>query len=227
MSCSYYGCLKDAPLTRGMCSEHYAITAERERYSSSHVLRNQPRAKVISKSDPTEPYVPTATKFGRRAPVGAPLAFIKAHIESDQAECIWWPYARAQNGYPEMNYLGRPARAHRVMCVLAHGMPLLPELEASHTCENGHLGCVNPRHLVWETHYDNHQRRVGRPGAATGERHPRAKITDLQVTQIRNDPRPNIKVARALGLSRSTISEIRSGKKRVAVRPYLAVQIAS
>jgi len=50
------------------------------------------------------------------------------------------------------------------MCRLANGDPALPWLEASHTCEQGHLGCVNPKHLEWETHYENHQRRAGKYG---------------------------------------------------------------
>lgn len=98
----------------------------------------------------------------KKAKHGAPLKFISEHVEYLGDDCVLWPFAKAQNGYPEMRYRGKSARAHRVMCTLVHGSPPEDYYEASHTCERGHLGCVNPRHLVWETHYENHQRRAGR-----------------------------------------------------------------
>lgn len=191
-----------------MCSEHYALTAERERYATD-VPRRTPKRR-------SEPYSATSTIFGRRAPAGEPIAFLEAHVEVRKEDCLIWPFARYENGYGAIRHQDRQTIAHRVMCKLAHGNPPEPWFEASHTCENGHNGCVNPRHLVWETHYDNHQRRAGRVGPATGERHPRAKLTDEQVRAIRADSRKGSDIAREYGVVKSTISQIRSGQKRQA-----------
>lgn len=162
MSCCYAGCLKTSPLTRGMCSEHYAITAERERYITRGF---KPKPNVVAASkERAQPYALTGTRLGRRALAGEPQQFIRDHVGYHGDDCVLWPFARAWNGYPEMQFGGKQARAHRVMCMLAHGDPPEPYFEASHICENGHEGCVNPRHLMWETHYDNHQRRAkGKP----------------------------------------------------------------
>lgn len=165
VKCAHKDCAKTSPLTRGMCSEHYALTAERERASGSYAPLDRPHRDWLPYQR-TKPYASTGTAFGRRAPVGAPEAFIREHVAHKGGDCVIWPYARAWNGYPEMRFEGRPARAHRVMCKLAHGEPPLPDFEASHTCENGHLGCVNPQHLIWESHYDNHQRKRGHLEAA-------------------------------------------------------------
>lgn len=165
VKCRYGNCSKTTPLTRGMCSEHYALTVERDRYKVSVPVQRSKRIPAPpAKRERTEPYAPTATRLGRRAKPGEPQAFIQAHLNYQGRDCVLWPFARAQNGYPEMQHNGKQARAHRVICRLAHGEPPLPHFEASHTCENGHLGCVNPRHLVWESHYDNHQRRIAKYG---------------------------------------------------------------
>lgn len=152
VKCRYDTCQITAPLTFGLCSKHFSLAVEFDLLDE--IAAEQKRSK---------PYVPKATLFGRRAPQGAPLAFLRQHVSFDGVECLIWPFARARNGYPELQFEGRSARAHRLMCRFAHGEPPEKHYEASHTCENGHLGCVNPKHLVWETHAENHRRRAAKP----------------------------------------------------------------
>ena len=156
--CRYDTCQITSPLTVGLCSKHFALAVKFD-------LLDEIAAKHGAKR--SKPYAPKATLFGRRAPQGAPLAFLRQHVSLDDDECLIWPFARARNGYPEVQFEGRSARAHRLMCRFANGNPPEEYYEASHTCENGHLGCVNPRHLVWETHAKNHRRRAGRPPRRT------------------------------------------------------------
>lgn len=137
MGCRFNGCGREGLLSRGLCSSHYT-RAKREK-----LLDIYPRT--------------------RRAENGAPLKFLTDNVGYSGADCVLWPFARAQNGYPELRYRGKSTRAHRLMCQMAHGEPPASHYEASHTCDRGHLGCVNPRHLVWETHADNHRRRTGMP----------------------------------------------------------------
>ena len=163
------------------------------------------------------PYVAVKTLHGKRAGAGEPIAFILAHVGHTGADCLFWPYAKSWKGYGEVQFEGRASRAHRVMCRLAHGEPPASHYEASHTCNRGHDGCINPRHLVWETHAENHSRRIGvkrRPdtnwgGCAPGERNHYAKLTDADVLAIRADPRVYREIALAYGVSLSTIKQIR------------------
>jgi hypothetical protein len=129
--------------------------------------------------------------------------------------CLFWPYGRYGNGYCAIQYEGVQTFAHRVMCRLAHGEPEYEDLEASHTCNKGHEGCINPRHLTWETHVENHQRRRGRPHTRdAGVRiHNRATLTPEQVIDIWKNGRPAAELAKLYGVTTTAIYSIRSGRK--------------
>lgn len=71
-------------------------------------------------------------------------------VETD--ECLIWPLRREKNGYGRIS---NRFRAHREMCRLAHGEPSSELPHALHSCGNGHLGCVNKRHLRWGTPLEN------------------------------------------------------------------------
>lgn len=160
----------------------------------------------------------------KRAGPGEPLAFVRAHVGHVEDDCLIWPYSRYGNGYGAIIYEGVQTFAHRVMCKLAHGEPAYEDLEASHSCNKGHEGCVNPSHLVWETHKENHSRRIGvtrKPGTnwggATdwalrkGEDNFRAKLKTADIPLIRADTRSYAKIAQDYGVSVSTIKHIRAG----------------
>lgn len=83
------------------------------------------------------------------------LPWLLERINWQGDECLIWPFNRNDRGYGQLKAYGKIRRAHRVMCVLAHGEPDDRKLQASHTCGNGHLGCVNPRHLRWSTNSEN------------------------------------------------------------------------
>jgi hypothetical protein len=161
----------------------------------------------------TAPYVRVNTQHGRRAGAGEPLAFIRAHVDHAGEGCLIWPFGRYANGYCAIVYEGVQTFAHRVMCRLAHGEPAFENLEASHTCDRGHEGCLNPRHLVWETHTENHSRRIGRAcprlkGHRSGSP---TKLDDDKVRAIRADQRRYREIAAEYGVSLSTIKHIRAG----------------
>ena len=171
----------------------------------------------------TAPYVAVKTIHGRRAQAGEPLAFIRSHVGYSGSDCLIWPYGRYGNGYCAIIYEDTQTFAHRVMCRLAHGEPPAQGYDASHTCERGHEGCVNPRHLAWETHKQNHSRRIGvkrKPGTnwggagewvlRKGEDHFRSKLKSADVLAIRADSRSYSKIAQHYGVSVSTIKHIRA-----------------
>lgn len=77
---------------------------------------------------------------------------------TDEA-CLVWPFNTNNHGYGQVWQNGRTVLASRVVCERVNGPPPTPEHEASHLCENGHSGCVNGSHLIWETSAENHARR--------------------------------------------------------------------
>ena len=78
-------------------------------------------------------------------------------------ECLFWPYSRDGHGYAQMFRGGKNLIVSRVVCTAVNGDPPGADFDASHLCDNGHLGCVTKRHLIWETHAENMKRQAGRP----------------------------------------------------------------
>jgi len=78
---------------------------------------------------------------------GKCLAWLKERVAYDGEECLIWPFSGNHQGYGHLGYFGKVVKAHRLMCILAHGEPPTPEHHAAHSCGRGHLGCVHPGHL--------------------------------------------------------------------------------
>lgn len=182
-SCSVEGCGKPW-YARGMCRAHYS------------------RAKRYG--DPTHP---RPTNHGPSAKL---IEMFAAGSFGD--ECVIWPMSRNADGYGKSRYNGVNVAAHRAICRIAHGEPPTAKHEAAHSCGNGKGGCVNPRHLRWATPKENSQDRSGH-GTQRGELHPRAKLTESQVQEIRAHPNGHgRKLADKFGVSTATIAMVRTGR---------------
>lgn len=119
--------------------------------------------------------------------------WLQAHVAHDGDECLIWPkFKEPEKGYgrvavPKGTFgcKGKIAWAHRTMCWLAHGAPPTLKHQASHSCHNGHLGCVNPRHLRWQTQSENILENVA-AGRHFGSPYGRkGKLKPQQVLEIR------------------------------------------
>lgn len=132
----------------------------------------------------------------------------------DGDECLIWPFARNPNGYPRVYRDGAKEYAHRVVCEMAHGKPQDTELEAAHSCGNGHLACVNHKHLRWATRVENVQDSAVHGTKSRGERHGHAKLSESDVRQIRLLCAENThkQVAALFGVSRFAITDIMAGR---------------
>lgn len=71
-------------------------------------------------------------------------------------ECLTWPFGKG-HGYGRMSVKGKATNAHAHILECDAGPKPTPEHEACHSCGNGHLGCVNRKHLYWGTRADNVQ----------------------------------------------------------------------
>jgi hypothetical protein len=80
-------------------------------------------------------------------------------------------------------------------------------------CGNGHLGCINPHHLKWKTHWENHQDRHVHGTVRYGEEHHGAKLKASDIPKIRDLGRslsPN-QIGKQYGVHHMTIRDILSG----------------
>lgn len=134
-------------------------------------------------------------------------------IEQQPAECVFMPGPPPNpNGSVQVAYNGKAEYAHRLVLKLTVGEP--PEgTEACHSCGNGHLGCITPGHLRWDTHQANIEDKFAHGTMLRGEAHGQAKLTEADVRVIRTDRRSVAELADMYGVSYSAIDLIRKRKR--------------
>ncbi len=131
--------------------------------------------------------------------------------------CWIWEKASHVWGYGEISVQSsRPEGAHRVIWVLVHG-PIPEGMHVLHRCDNP--PCVRPDHLFLGTHKENMRDMTskGRHGVfdRTGERNGNAKLTEFQVTEMRERAAAGERAAAlaiAYNISDSVVSGIINGK---------------
>jgi hypothetical protein len=137
------------------------------------------------------------------------MLWIRDHMGYTNAYCcLIWPYSRLRQGYAAINRNDKQVYVHRFMCELRHGPPPTAKHQASHSCNRGADGCVNPLHLSWKTPGENQLDRVD------GSGRPQRKLTIEQVDQIRElKGREHIPdTARRFNTSETNIRRIQSGQ---------------
>lgn len=152
---------------------------------------------------------------GGGTPWGEPMEYLIGFTAHEGDDCLPWPYATTNYGYGVLRYKGRNVGAHRLMCELAHGKPPRKKMDASHSCGNGHLGCINPKHLRWDTRAGNHSDKIEHGTTNRGQAHPSSKLTENQVREIRalSGKMTNSKVADMYGISAGHVCYIQKRKE--------------
>jgi len=135
------------------------------------------------------------------------------HMDYDGDDCLKWPFKPRPDGRGQVKWEGQMILAHRQMCILAHGEPPFAKAEATHACGNGHLGCVNPKHLRWATDKQNKADMLVHGTRVRGEKHGAAKLTADAVKEMRNlaGRLPHSKIAATFGIAQTTASKIIRG----------------
>lgn len=184
MKCSVEGCGRPVKC-KSLCCGHY----ERQRRLGS----------------------PTA---GQRAFRGEALRFFREVILRFKGDdCLTWPYGKP-DGRARMAYEGRDVLVSRIACEKVNGLPPTPKHQAAHLCGNGHLGCVNPRHLSWKTHTENMADKLIHGTHNRGERHGMAKLKTEDVLAIRSlrYSASQDEIARKFGVCPQYVGTIQRGK---------------
>jgi hypothetical protein len=150
-----------------------------------------------------------------RAPRGAPIAFLRDALKSTSVACVDWPFSK-RAGYGAIKIGGSLQKANRVACILAHGEPPNPKLEAAHLC--GNPLCVNPQHLTWKTRAENTEdivkHRIGTPFKLRRE-----QVVEIFARAIRGDDPSDL--AREFGITRRMVDRIRVGDRWGHVTSHL------
>ncbi len=156
---------------------------------------------------------------GRVSP-GSAQRFIDEALRSDTDECTIYPFYRNASGYGWMRYKGGNLGSHVVVAMRHHGPKPSSKHEVCHTCGNGHLGCVNPKHLYWGTRADNVQDAMAHGTAwclrerPAGEKAHGAKYSDAYLRAARDRLDEGESLARVSKDTGISVSHLHRLKKR-------------
>jgi hypothetical protein len=157
-------------------------------------------------------------------PRGEPMRFLRevaAHHDG-LSGCLEWPFSRRSKGYGGVHANGRKAYAARVVCEIVKGPAPSPAHEAAHSCGRGHLGCVSGAHVRWATPKENAADKIQHGTQPRGEKHPRAKLTVVDVQQLRAACRAGLtqrSLSRRFGIHFATVWGIVHGNAWTHVPP--------
>lgn len=137
-------------------------------------------------------------------------------VSVSETGCWEWTAAKSRDGYGRFGIIGTQVKmAHHILI----GFQYDPKtrIQCCHRCDNP--GCVRPSHIFLGSDLDNALDRTekgrGKFTRQAGTANGRSKLTDSQVSAIRSAPQTRGEVsrlARELGVSTATVSNIRSGK---------------
>jgi hypothetical protein len=181
--CSVVGCEKPV-FGRGWCSAHYA--------------------KWRKYGDPT---VVKQTQLH-----GLTLKERLAQYTRESDGCWEWIGHKDPNGYGRLNVDGKPLLAHRLAWQARFGD--IGGAVICHKCDNP--ACVNVAHMFAGTQTDNlndmWSKGRGNPKTNIGEAHGRAKLTEVQVREIRASQESDRKLAARYGVSHPVVRAVRLRK---------------
>jgi len=130
-------------------------------------------------------------------------------------ECWEWTAGKNAGGYGVFNKGNDEyTKAHVFSLELATGERRPDGMDTCHTCDN--RACVNPAHLYFGTRTQNVGDALERGRMKIGERHPQARLSELDVVAIRNEYAAGAEVddlCATYGLKNSTIRCIVLGFK--------------
>jgi hypothetical protein len=137
-------------------------------------------------------------------------------VENENGCYICTSHSRSQKGYPFYSWDKKSGHMSRFIWEQLHG-DISKEMHVCHKCDNP--SCINPKHLFLGTNNDNVQDKMkkGRHKNNTpkGEGHWWAKITKDIANNIFNEIGTQKEISQKYGVSQSTVSEIKSGKRWV------------
>ncbi|MDH2092648.1 HNH endonuclease [Rhizobium pusense] len=165
-----------------------------------------------------------------KTPDGISQQFIeKIAAEYVGNQCLYWPFGTGSDGYGLINKDGKKVRVSRLICEIENGPAPSEDMDAAHSCGNGHLGCIARKHLRWATRKENVDDAKRHGTILVGEASKQAKLTADAVREIRR-LRGIIKVtelARRYGVTTTVISSAQFGDTWASVKDVPPVKRGS
>lgn len=135
--------------------------------------------------------------------------YLEQRIERIPLSGCWiWTGVIANTGYGRITRKGGQWQAHRLVYAAVFGEP--GDRYVCHRCDV--RCCVNPAHLFLGDH-DSNMRDMAQKHRKAGEKNPHAKLTNSQAIEIRHSPLPTSHLVARYGVDKSTIRNIRSGRR--------------
>lgn len=124
---------------------------------------------------------------------------------------LWTKALSVTGGYGQIGINGKILPAHRVSYECFVG-PIPAGMKACHKCDTP--ACVNPDHLFLGTQADNMRDMdsKGRRVSLKGEDAGRAKLTAVQIEDIRSSSLTQVELAKKYGVNQTHISRIIRGE---------------
>lgn len=144
-----------------------------------------------------------------------PLKWLMANADTQTDECLVYPFGKTGMGYGVVYPKGeQQVMAHRWMCERVYGPAPKEKPWVAHSCANGHLACVNPRHLRWASPKENGEDRLAHGNAPQGEGHHNSRLDRIQVLEIKRlkGAASSREAAKRFGVTRGAVSAIWSGR---------------
>lgn len=166
-----------------------------------------------------------------KKPNGTHFRWIEENKNYDLDDCLIWPFSLQENGYGTASINSKNFMAHRYMCEVVNGKPKKNQV-ARHSCGNGHMGCVNPKHLSWGSAGQNRLDQFIHQTSCNGEQHPNATLTDEKVLYIIeqiDSGRTQRDIAKEMNIDYKKVNSIHKGRswswltKRERWKPYKAI----
>ncbi len=172
--------------------------------------------------------MPSKNYTGKRVAHDMTLAErLEFYSEADPSGCRLWQ-GTFRDGYGRLRFKRIKRNAHVWAWEVKNG-PVPPGMQVCHACDVP--ACINDAHLFLGTSADNNADKVTKGRQARGEKHsavmreaakkgyhqrgearPASKLTKEQVIAIRVDPRKQVDIARAYGISQPLVSRIKLGQ---------------
>lgn len=139
------------------------------------------------------------------------------HVKFMPTGCWEWQGHKNKNGYGTIHYASKNQLAHRVSFIVFN-LKIPKGALVLHKCDN--KPCINPKHLYHGDKKDNMRDALerGQYKPTIGENHPRAKLKDKQVLEIKRIWKGGIiqaeAIAKKYGICRGHVYKIICGYRK-------------
>ena len=122
------------------------------------------------------------------------------------SECWVWTGALTNTKYGRMHLKGKSHLAHRISYEMEYGA-IPNRVHVCHTCDTP--ACVRPSHLFIGSQKENMADCKAKGRVNKGSSRPLAKLTELQIKDIRKDTRVQKEISKDYNIAQSQISRIK------------------